>query len=89
MSSLFQMERWVKGVEYVTMSTLLADFRRYIEREAGTPMERLEINGALLLNDLCSFLGMDESLRRKVLGRSAAAFVEATLDRRVGSPTIH
>ena len=89
MSSLFQMERWVKGVEYVTMSTLLADFRRYIEREAGTPMERLEINGALLLNDLCSFLGMDESLRHKVLGRSAAAFVEATLDQRVGSPTIH
>ena len=89
MSSLFQVERWVKGVEYVTMSTLMADFRRYVEREAGAPVERIELNGALLLNDLCSFLGMDESLRRKVLGRSAAAFVEATLDQRVGSPTIH
>ena len=89
MASLLPIERWVKGVEYATMSTLLADFRRYVEHEAGTPMERLEVNGALLLNDLCSFLGMGESLRRKVLGRSASAFVEATLEQRVGSPTIH
>lgn len=83
MSSLPQIERWVKGIEYREMSGLLLDFRRYVEREAGSPIERLEVNGALLLNALCWFLGFDEAERQRVLGKSAAAFVGALPDERV------
>ena len=76
-------------LEYRNMSDLLADFRRYLEREAGTPVERLDVNAALLLHDLCEFLELGEPQRQKVLGRSAAAFVKAELDARVSLPVIH
>ena len=89
MASLLQVDRWVKGVEYATMAGLLLDFRRYIERDAGAPIERLEVNGALLLSDMCRFLGLDEGQRAKVLGRSAAVYVAAVLDERVSLSVVH
>jgi hypothetical protein len=85
-TSLPTIPRWVKGVEYSTVSTLLADFRRYIEKDAGEPVERLEVNGAMFLDDLCKFLGLEEPLRQKVLGRSAANFIKTELDATVTIP---
>ena len=72
------------GLQYATMSHLLLDFRRYIEREAGQPIERIELNGALWMNDLCRFLRLGEGQRERVLGKSAVAYVEQTLDGWVG-----
>ena len=72
------------GLQYATMSHLLLDFRRYIEREAGQPIERIELNGALWMNDLCRFLRLGEGQRERVLGKSAVSYVERTLDGWVG-----
>ena len=77
------------GIEYRNMSDLLADFRTYLEREAGMPVERLDTNAALILHDLCQFLELGGLQRQKVLGRSAIAFVEARLSARVGTPVVH
>lgn len=87
--SVDALQRVVAGVEYKTMSGLLADFRKYLERESDGPIERLDANAALVLNDLCAFLGLAEPLRAKVLGKSAMAFVEAELQTRVNLPVIH
>lgn len=76
--------RFMPGIEFTNVSSLLADFRRYIERESGVPIERIELNGALLLNDLCRFLRLGEEQRERVLGKSATSFVEQTLDGWVG-----
>ncbi len=76
-------------IEYRNMSDLLADFRRYLEREAGTPIERLDANAALLLHDLCVFLKLGEPQCQKVLGKSAVNFINAELDTRVTLPVTH
>ena len=67
------------GLEYTNMSTLLADFRKYIEDDAETPIERLEINAALFLHDLCQFLRLGLSQRQKVLGYNASQFIAKEL----------
>ena len=77
------------GLEYRNMSDLLADFRKYLERDAGMPIERLDTSAALILHDLCQFLELGKLQRHKVLGRSAVAFVEAQLNTRVQLPVIH
>ena len=89
MRTLADIRRLDATLEYRNMSDLLADFRRYLEREAGTPIERLDVNAALLLHDLCEFLELGEPQRQKVLGWSAAAFVKAELDARVSLPVVH
>jgi len=76
--------RSIAGIEYKTTAYLLADFRRYIEREADVPIERIELNGALLLNDLCRFFRLQEGERQHVLGKSAHSYVERVLDGWVG-----
>lgn len=83
------LERIVRGVEYKEMCGLLADFRRYIEKDAETPIERLEVNAALVLHDLCSFTGMNEAHRQTVLGKSACAFIAQELDARVSLKAVH
>ena len=86
---LADIRRFDATLEYRNMSDLLADFRCYLEREAGTPVERIETNAALFLYDLCQFLELGEPQRQKVMGKSAATFVKATLVRRVRLPVIH
>jgi hypothetical protein len=76
-------------LEYRNMSDLLKDFRQYLEREAGTPVQQIETSAALFLNDLCQFLELGEAQRQKVLSKSAVAFVRAELDARVRLPVIH
>ena len=89
MRALADIRKMEVGIEYRSMSDLLADFRRYLEREAGTPVERLDANAALLLHDLCQFLKLGGPQRQKVLGWSAASYVEAQLDTQVRLPVIH
>ena len=89
MRTLADVRRMDVGIQYRNMSDLLADFRKYLEREAGTPVEGLDTNAALMLHDLCLFLELGKSQRQKVLGRSATAFVETQLDTRVRLPVVH
>jgi hypothetical protein len=86
--ALTDIRRMDATLEYRNMSDLLKGFREYLEREAGTPVERLDANAALVLHDLCEFLRLGEPQRQKVLGRSAVAFVNAELATRVKLPII-
>jgi hypothetical protein len=89
MRTLVDTRRLDATLEYRSMSDLLADFRRYLEKDAGAPVERIETSAALFLYDLCEFLGLGEPQRAKVLGKSGVAFVKAELDSRVSLPVIH
>jgi hypothetical protein len=75
-----QRGRYIKGIEYASMTSLLQDFRRQLEHENGGPIHELdEVNAADLLNDLCIFLGLSDQNRRKVLGAGAATHIDRTL----------
>ncbi len=71
--------RWAIGIEYKSLTVLLAEFRKQFEKDASEKIGSLDVNGALLLNDLCVFLGLDDKQRREVLGDSAA-FVDTLLN---------
>ena len=81
--------RWVKGVEYKSMTVLLSDFRKTLERENGGSINRLESNAACLLSDLCIFLGLSDENRRKVLGSDGAGFVDTVLNAPITPPIEH
>ena len=70
------MPRFVKGIEYKSMTVLLADFRKRLEGESGGSINRLDVNGAELLSDLCKFLGLADKNRRVVLGKDGARHVD-------------
>jgi hypothetical protein len=70
------MPRWVKGVEYRSLTVLLADFRTQLERESGGTIEQLDMNTAEMLSDLCNFLGLSDKNRRIVLGNDGARHVD-------------
>ena len=74
------------ALEYKDMSKLLVDFRKYLEREHGQPVQTLEVNGAVLLHDFVMFLGLGQQQREKILGGPATPFVDALLDERYGLP---
>jgi hypothetical protein len=80
-----QLGRYIKGVEYASMTSLLQDFRRHLEHENGGPVyEMNEVNAAELISDLCVFLGLSDQNRRKVLGVRAAMYIDQTLIVQVG-----
>jgi hypothetical protein len=82
--------RYIKGVEYASMTSLLQDFRRQLEHEHGGPIYELnEVNAAELLNDLCVFLGLSDQNRRKVLGVRAAIHIDQTLTARANAMLKH
>ena len=89
MSNLLPLERWVRGIEYATMSGLLADFRQNLECDSGQPIESMELNAALVLHDLCQFLGLGEEQRQKVLGRKATVYLERALSERIDLSRVH
>jgi hypothetical protein len=74
------MPRWVKGVEYRSMTILLVDFRKTLEREGGRPIHTMELNGTALLSDLCVFLGLSDANRRIVLGEQGARPIDSLLN---------
>jgi hypothetical protein len=86
---LVDIRRLDATLEYRNMSDLLADFRKYLEKDAGAPVQRIEANAALFLSDLCEFLRLGESQRQKVLGRAATSFVAMELAQQVKLPVIH
>lgn len=61
-------------VECALMSDVLREFRLYLEGETGLPISNVEMNGALLLFDLCQFLGLDDTNQTKVLGPTGRTF---------------
>jgi hypothetical protein len=82
--------RYIKGVEYASMTSLLLDFRRQLEHEHGGPVHELgEVNAAELISDLCVFLGLSDQNRRKVLGAKAATHLDQTLTERVRATLKH
>lgn len=68
--------RYVKAVEYKSMTVLLANFRKQLEREGGGSIDRLAVNGAELLSDLCRFFGLSDKNRKMVLGKDGARHVD-------------
>ena len=62
-------------VQIFNLSDELAKFRAQLEREAGLPLQEIELNAALLLDDLIAFLEFGEAQRAKILGQ-AIEFVE-------------
>jgi len=79
---------YIKGVEYTSLTSLLQDFRRQLEHASGGPVQELDnVNAAMILSDLCIFLGLSDQNRRRVVGARAAAYIDQTLAAQVG-PTI-
>jgi len=79
------MGRYIKSVEYASMTSLLQDFRRQLEHEYGGPIHEFNAaNAAELISDLCVFLGLSDQNRRKVLGANAAIYLDQLLTRRAG-----
>ena len=65
----------IKGIEYFSLTAALKHFRQQVESGTGAPIQNIEINAALLLDDVCKFIGLSDDRRREVLGKSAASFV--------------
>ncbi len=80
--------RGVKGIQYDTLSNLLTHFRQQVEKEAG-PIQNFDLNGALFLSDLCTFIGFSDNLRDQVLGKSAASWIQSVLSEPVKLPIKH
>ncbi len=76
--------RYVKAIQYESMTDLLTHFRQTLERENGMPINELkEVSAAEMLSDLCVFLGLSDQNRRKVLGARAALHIDQTLTAQV------
>lgn len=58
----------------------LAHFRAILEQEAEQPIQDLEVSAALLLSDLCRFIGLDPAQHDHVLGHSGVQHVLQVLD---------
>ncbi len=67
----------IRGVEYFSLTAALKHFRQHVEQSTGTPIQNIEINAALFLDDVCKFVGLSDEKRRDVLGKSASVFVSS------------
>jgi len=82
--------RYVKAIQYASMTDLLTHFRQTLEGENHKPIQELDdINAAMILSDLCVFLGLSDQNRRKVLGARAATYIDQTLAAQVGLTIQH
>jgi hypothetical protein len=69
--------RYVKAIRYESMTDLLTHFRQTLERANNQSIHELDnVNAAMLLSDLCVFLGLSDQNRRKVLGVTTAAWLD-------------
>ena len=73
----------LNGVLGKYMAGQLARFRADLEEGTGQPISDLQINAALLLSDLCRFLGLDEQQHNHVLGANGIQHVMQVLETRV------
>lgn len=82
--------RYVKAIQYASLTDLLTHFRQQLERENGKPINELtEVNAAEVISDLCVFLGLSDQNRRKVLGAGAATHIDQTLAAHVAQVIKH
>ncbi len=82
--------RYVKAIEYASMTDLLTHFRQILERDSGKPINELnEVNAAEVISDLCVFFGLSDQNRRKILGAQAATYIDQTLAAQVGQAIKH
>jgi hypothetical protein len=82
--------RYIKSVEYASMTSLLTDFRRQLEHGSGGYIHQLDnANAAMIISDLCIFLGLSDQNRRKILGAKAAAFIDSMMVETVGTMIKH
>ena len=68
--------RYIKSVEYASLTLLLQDFRRRLEHDSGGPISELNVNAAEVISDLCNFVGLSDQDRRKVLGANGAQHLD-------------
>ncbi len=78
-----QVQHYVKGVEYFSLTTCLKHFRQTVEKETGKSIEELDFNAALFLDDVAKFIGLAPDKRRELLGNAAASFVDSVKDGKV------
>lgn len=92
MKSKFQSQLPTTGpqVQVFNLSDALAKFRAQLERDAGEPACNITTSVAILLDDLCAFLGFGPEKRAKIIGSEsdAAALVEAFLDAHAPRDTV-
>ncbi len=82
--------RYVKAIQYASLTDLLTHFRQTLERENGKPINELaEVNAAELISDLCVFLGLSDQNRRKILGAHGATYIDRTLAAQVEQTIKH
>ena len=80
---------WLDKAFSKYMTGKLVQFRASLEQEAEHSIGDLEINAALLLSDLCHFLGLDEQQHDRVLGEAGVTHVMQVLDTRVSLLTAY
>lgn len=68
--------RYIKGVQYASMTILLRDFVRELEHEHGGPINTINVNAAEAISDFCKYLGLSDENRRKILGVNGARHVD-------------
>ncbi len=73
----------LNGVIGKYMTGQLARFRAELEEGTGQSIGDFQTNTALLLSDLCRFLGLDEQQHDHVLGASGVQHVLQVLETRV------
>jgi hypothetical protein len=70
------------------MAAQLALFAEQLESDLAAVLDRIDLNAALLLGDLCEFLHLSEAQRREVLGPQASAFVDLLDADRITLPEV-
>jgi hypothetical protein len=70
------------------MAAQLAVFAEQLETDLAAALDRIDLNAALLLGDLCEFLHLSEAQRREVLGPQASAFVDLLDADRITLPEV-
>ena len=81
--------RYIKGVQYASMTLLLRDFIRELEHQHGGPISTINVNAAEVVSDFCKYLGLSDENRRKVLGVDGAQHVAMVEDATVNSIIRH
>jgi hypothetical protein len=85
----FEGSKTVKGVEYFSLTAALRHFREELEKGTGAKVQEVDVNAALLLSDICRWIGLSEEKRREVLGKSASVWVSSLEAEPIKLPTKH
>lgn len=71
--SALPMIRYESPLEEHRLTATLVDFRHKLEVESEETVGHLELNAAMLLDDLCRFIGLTKEQRAQVLGKTATS----------------